>query len=150
MFPPIVWFWMWVAGGYIDKELCHIIGIEIDEEDADKAKNYCEQVIIADVEEIEKLPFPNYSFDVIIYSDILEHLKRPDLVLLNLKKYLKRPEGFIIASIPNIERLEFRIRHFLGQFDYKESGILSKGHLRFFTLKTAKRLFEIIYGLQNC
>lgn len=74
-------------------------------------------------------------------SDVLEHLKRPDLVLIAFKRYLN-PGGFVIASILNIERLEFRIRHLLGRFDYGESGILSKGHLRFFTFKTAKGLFE--------
>jgi len=81
-------------------------------------------------------------FDVIIYSDILEHLKRPDLVVISFKKYLKL-EGIVIASIPNIGRLEYRIRHLFGNFDYEPSGgILSRTHLRFFTLKTAKRLFE--------
>ena len=29
----------------------------------------------------------------------------------------------------------------LGRFEYEDSGILDKTHLRFFTLNTAKRLF---------
>ena len=68
-------------------------------------------------------------------------MKRPDLVLGNLKRYLK-PDGFVIASIPNIARLEFRLKLLFGKFNYEESGILSKGHLSFFTRKMAMGLFE--------
>jgi len=131
--------------GYIAKELrkknCSIVGIEIDETSAEVARKYCDEVIVADVEEIKELHFQEKFFDVMIFSDALEHLKRPDSVLITFKKYLN-PEGFAIASIPNIARLEFRIKLLLGKFNYEESGILSRGHLRFFTLKTAKELFE--------
>jgi len=133
------------ATGYLAKELkrkdCNIAGIEIDQDAADIAAQHCDKVIVADVEQIEELPFPEGYFDAIIFSDVLEHLIRPDLVLINLKRHLK-PDGFVIASIPNIARLEFRVRLLFGKFDYEESGILSKGHLRFFTLKTTKKLFE--------
>lgn len=140
------------SSGYIDKKLkdknCSIVGIEVDRDSAKQAEAYCEKVIVADVEAIKDLPYPENSFDVIIFSDILEHLRRPDLVLVNFKRYLKS-EGFVIASIPNIARLEYRIRHLLGNFDYEpHGGIISRTHLRFFTLKTAKMLFsEAGYGI---
>lgn len=131
--------------GYIAKELkeksCTIVGIEINQAAADIAARYCDKIRVADVEAAEELPLAQESFDAIILSDVLEHLKRQDLVLINLKRYLK-PNGFVIASIPNIARLEFRIKLLFGKFDYEQSGILSKGHLRFFTLKTAMGLFE--------
>ena len=133
------------ATGYLARELkkknCEVVGIEVNRDMADIAAQYCDEVIVANVENIEELPFPPRSFDVIMFSDILEHLIRPDLVLINLKRYL-RSDGFIIASIPNIARLEFRLKLLFGKFDYKETGILNKGHLRFFTLGTAKNLFE--------
>jgi methionine biosynthesis protein MetW len=133
------------ASGYLAKRLNQkdgqVFGIEIDKKATQKARQYCQKVINADVERIEKLPFPNQFFDVIIYSDVLEHLKRPDLVLMKLKKYLSN-DGFIIASIPNIARVEIRLKLFLGKFDYQESGILKKDHLRFFNLATAKKMFQ--------
>jgi O-antigen biosynthesis protein len=133
------------SSGYIAKELtrknCSIIGIEVDETSAEAARKYCDEVVVADVETIKELHFPEKSFDVLIFSDVLEHLKRPDLVLMNFKKYLK-PEGFAIASIPNIARFEYRTRMLLGKFTYEKGGIMNRGHLRFFTLKTAKELFE--------
>lgn len=134
--------------GYIARELkkkgCHVVGIEIDEVAAEMARNYCGKVIVGDIEEVKELPYPDGYFDVIILSDVLEHLKRPDVVLLKLKRYLK-PGGFVIASIPNIARLEYRLKLLFGKFDYEDyekSGILSSAHLRFFTRKTARKLFE--------
>jgi 2-polyprenyl-3-methyl-5-hydroxy-6-metoxy-1,4-benzoquinol methylase len=133
------------ATGYLAKELkrknCDVVGIEINQAMADIAVQYCDEVVVADVENVEELSFSPQSFDVIMFSDILEHLKRPDLALINLKRYLKS-DGFVIASIPNIARLEFRLKLLFGKFDYKQTGILNKGHLRFFTLRTAKNLFE--------
>lgn len=131
------------SSGYIGKKLkeknCTIVGIEFDADCAKQAVNYYKDVIISDVERIKDLPYPHDLFDVIIFGDILEHLKRPDLVLANFRRYLK-PRGFVIASIPNIARLEYRIKHLFGNFDYT-GGILSGTHLRFFTLRTAKKLF---------
>lgn len=131
--------------GYIDEKLkekgCQITGIEINETLANLAKKYCEKVVVGDVETMQNIQLPEKYFDFIIYMDILEHLKRPDSVLRNFKKYLN-PRGLVIASIPNAARLEYRIKHFLGNFDYEESGIFSKTHLRFFTLKTAVELFR--------
>lgn len=118
-----------------------MFGIEIDNKGAREARKYCQEVINTDVERIDKLPFSDKLFGVIIYSDILEHLKRPDLVLFKFKRYLA-DDGLVIASIPNIARIEFRIKLALGKFDYQESGILKKDHLLFFTLSTAKKMFQ--------
>jgi len=133
------------ASGYtaeiLVKKRCQVFGVEIDKKAVREAKKHCKRVINADVERIDKLPFPNNYFDVIIYSDILEHLRRPDLVLSNFKKYLA-DDGLLIVSIPNIARIELRIDLVLGKFDYQESGILKKDHLRFFTLSTAKKMLQ--------
>lgn len=133
------------ASGYLARELkekkCTVVGIEINKEMAAMASNYCDKVIVTDVEEAVELPIPEKEFDFIILSDVLEHLRRPDLVITKLKRYLA-PDGLVIASIPNVARIEIRIKLLLGRFDYQDSGIMSKGHLRFFTLKTAKDMFK--------
>jgi len=131
--------------GYVEKELnekgCKVVGIEIDKNAAQVAKKYCVDVINADIEELDKLPYPENSFDYIICLDVLEHLARPDIILNKLKRYLL-PNGEIIISIPNIARFEYRLKLSFGIFDYSECGALSKGHLRFFTYKTARTLIE--------
>jgi len=86
------------------------------------------------------LNIPHHRYDYIVLSDILEHLPAPDKVLLDIHKYLK-PNGMVIVSLPNIARLEIRLKLLFGSFDY-QFGILSPDHLRFFTLKTGIKLFQ--------
>jgi len=133
------------AIGFVSRKLrengCYVVGIEIDKEIASIASKNCDKVIIADVENLTELPFPEGFFDVIFYSETLEHFKRPDLVLIRFKKYLQ-PNGYVVASVPNIARLENRLNLLFGKFDYPKFGIISTAHLRFFTLKTIKQLFE--------
>ena len=93
------------------------------------------------LQETTRLPFDDNSFDTVFCIDVLEHLVRPDLVLYRLRSYLSY-NGYFIASIPNIARLEHRLKLFFGNFNYSSYGALSKGHLRFFTLKTASELIE--------
>jgi len=120
---------------------CYVVGIEVDEEAAKIAEKFYDEVIISDVEQLEESKFPKNFFDAIVMADVLEHLKRPDILLIKLKPSLKI-EGYAIASIPNISRLEIRIQLLFGKFTYEETGILDKTHLRFFTLNTAKELFQ--------
>ena len=127
---------------------CTIVGIELDTEAALKAKSFCEEVIIGDVESVTLKPeYLNY-FDVIVFADILEHLKDPLDVLKTFKNYLK-DDGYIIISVPNIANWRIRLQLLFGNFEYNEYGILDSGHLRFFNKKGALKLvndagFEII------
>lgn len=130
--------------GYLAQEFkkkgCFVLGIESNKVSAEIAKGLCDEVICEDVERIEQLNYPQEHFDIIVFADILEHLKEPDKTLLKFKKYLK-PDGIVIASLPNIARLDIRLKLLCGKFNYCDSGILDKTHLRFFTLSTAKELF---------
>jgi hypothetical protein len=54
---------------------------------------------------------------------------------------LLAPGGVIVASIPNVQNLDVLRRLARGQWDYRERGILDRGHLRFFTLRTIEGLF---------
>ncbi len=133
------------AGGHISKKLytnkCDVIGIELDKNSSLEAQNYCEEIIIGDVESIElKDKYINY-FDFIIFADVLEHLKNPSEVINHFSKYLI-DKGYIIISLPNIANWRIRFNLLMGNFDYESYGILDEGHLRFFTEKTAKKLIR--------
>jgi 2-polyprenyl-3-methyl-5-hydroxy-6-metoxy-1,4-benzoquinol methylase len=85
--------------------------------------------------------FTEDFFDVIICGDVLEHLIDPWNTINKLKAYLS-VNGIIIASIPNIR--EFKTMKkilFSGNFEYEESGVLDKTHLRFFCKKNIEKLF---------
>jgi methionine biosynthesis protein MetW len=125
----------------LQKNGCEVVGIELDERSAQIAEQYCQNVIVGDVESIElNERYKNY-FDFILFADILEHLKEPSDVLRKFKYYVK-DEGNIIISIPNITNWRMRLKLLFGNFDYEESGLLDKSHLRFYNFKGAKNLLS--------
>lgn len=130
--------------GYLSSKFkengCYVVGIEADLESANIAKKICDEIVIGDIEQMEKLQYPDNYFDCMVLADVLEHLKNPEKALLVLKRYLNT-KGFIVASLPNIARIDIRLNLLFGKFDYTETGILDRTHLRFFTLTNAKKLF---------
>ena len=72
------------------------------------------------------------KFDVVLCADVLEHLRKPDIMLFKLLPKLS-DNGMILVSIPNFGHWYPRIRTFIGRFDYDARGILDQTHLRFFT-----------------
>jgi O-antigen biosynthesis protein len=131
--------------GNLSKEMmqnnCKVVGIEFDPNAAQEAKSYCQEIIIGDVESIKlDQKYENY-FEVIVFADILEHLKEPSSVLKKFKKYLK-DDGYIIISVPNIANWKIRFKLLFGNFDYDEYGILDNSHLRFFNEKSVKKLIN--------
>lgn len=129
--------------GQMLKELfdCEVWGIEPDENSASIAKKKLDKVFNCVFgKEIELLI--DQTFDCIFFNDVLEHLAQPEEALQLAKKFLK-PNGFIIASIPNLRFYPAMIsllRH--KDFEYLDAGVMDKTHLRFFTKKSMIRLFE--------
>ncbi|MCX9073315.1 MAG: glycosyltransferase [Candidatus Methanoperedens sp.] len=134
------------ATGYVSKILeqrgCRVTGIEMDENAAKKASIYCEKIIIADIDIIElKEELKDNKFEVILFGDILEHLKNPKRILLQAKDFLSK-DGYIVISIPNVAHWSIRMDLLFGNFDYQNLGLLDDSHLRFFTKKSIVSLLE--------
>ena len=80
-----------------------------------------------------------HGYDVVLVADVLEHVRRPELLLDDAKRRL-RAGGTVIASVPNFAHWYPRLRVATGAFDYDRLGILDRGHLRFFTRNSFERL----------
>ena len=138
------------ATGYFARLLndrgCEVTGIEVNPKAANIAQKYCKQVIIADLDfsclsDIFSEEILEKKFDVAVFGDVLEHLRNPWKVLQETRQLLK-PNGYIVASIPNIAHGAIRLALLEGKFEYKQLGILDNTHLRFFTRETVKKLLE--------
>ena len=81
------------------------------------------------------------GFDVVIAADVLEHLRRPERLLDDIKGVMT-PRGRLIVSVPNFGHWYPRTRTVLGVFDYDQRGILDKTHYRFFTRKSLDRVLR--------
>jgi len=129
------------ATGYLTAEMarlgCRVTGLEQDPEMAGIASEYCQTMLVGDVESVDLDGLGQY--DAVILGDILEHLHNPQEVLRKLTKRL-RPGGKILMSLPNVANIWVRLNLLFGRFNYSRVGILDESHLRFFTLETSKKL----------
>jgi O-antigen biosynthesis protein len=140
--------------GYFTKILMErgnsVIGIEIDQEAAEIAGKYCELMIVGDIEEIDlNLHLEASSFDVIVFGDVLEHLRYPEATLMKIGKYLK-PNAYIVVSLPNFCHGDIILNLLYGDFKYTPIGLLDETHLRFFGYKNIINLFNKCgYDIEN-
>lgn len=118
-----------------------VYGLELQEKAAQLGSKLL-PIVCGNVED-RTLDFPNESFDYILFGDVLEHLVNPEDTLVYLKKFLKN-DGYILASIPNILHYSAFIPLLFGEFEYFDAGILDRTHLRFFTLRSIRNMFERI------
>ncbi len=124
-------------GGIIKSHGNYVAGITISKEEAAIARKKLDKVFIFDIEKI-KLPKLGV-YDMIIFGDILEHLRDPWSVLSRFKQFLKE-NGSIIVSVPNIATWNLRLGLLLGKFHYTKTGLMDETHIRFFTSKSARQL----------
>lgn len=89
----------------------------------------------------EQLPFEEQTFDALIFSHVLEHVPWPEVVI---KRYLKllRPGGGVYVALPNALNLVQRWHFLSGNFNYTETGVMDRTHLRFYDFFTARQLVE--------
>jgi 2-polyprenyl-3-methyl-5-hydroxy-6-metoxy-1,4-benzoquinol methylase len=116
-------------------------GVEVVESAAERARNVLDRVLVGDIADlIDQLP-AGY-FDLVVCNDVLEHLVDPFGVLTRLKSKIS-PRGVLVSSIPNIRyyhTLYALVVH--KKWEYEESGILDQTHLRFFTTRSIRTMYE--------
>ena len=86
------------------------------------------------------------KFDVIVFGDVLEHLREPQKVLRTFSRFLKG-SGCFVVSLPNVAHVSIKANLLLNDFRYTPVGILDETHLRFFTCRTIPAFFSDI-GLE--
>lgn len=134
------------ASGFVSRALrdrgCQVVGVEIDPEFASLAKEFCEEVVIGDAETLDlEAALGDRTFEVAIFGDVLEHLTDPLQMLRRVRKWLV-PEGYVVASLPNVAHGAVRLALLTGRFDYRPEGLLDETHVRFFTHDSVKDLFH--------
>jgi SAM-dependent methyltransferase len=122
------------------------LGIEFVADAARSAQDVLDDVLCADIETLddaaldaflERRPAPG----VLVFGDVLEHLRDPLAVLRRLVDRLA-PGGTVAACIPNIGHWSAVASLMAGEWSYTDSGLLDRTHLRFFTQRSARALLE--------
>ena len=116
-------------------------GLEFIEPAAEVARGVLDHVVLGNIE-TDTFNFKKGQFDLILCLDVLEHLRDPWEVTRRVSGWLSS-DGVLVVSVPNVRyRTVLAQLAFKGQFEYQESGILDRTHLRFFTRKSAVQLLE--------
>lgn len=91
----------------------------------------------------ERMPFGAQTFDVVVLSEVLEHLPYPQVTLAEIGRILRK-EGKLVGSVPNAVMLRNRLRFLLR-------GIveLDPTHLQHFSAESLSTLlgqfFEVVH-----
>ncbi|MFC8502073.1 class I SAM-dependent methyltransferase [Pedococcus sp. NPDC057267] len=115
-------------------------GVTIDPEEARAARSVCARVHVGDLE--KGLPDSiEGTFDVAIFSHVLEHIRQPESTLRQVAPLLGA-DGVVAVALPNVLHYRQRLAFFRGRFDYTDTGILDRTHLRFYTYASARMMIE--------
>jgi 2-polyprenyl-3-methyl-5-hydroxy-6-metoxy-1,4-benzoquinol methylase len=123
------------------KREAEVWGIEPNAEAAEEAKKRLHRVFLGTFEENAN-EIPCGYFDAVILNDVLEHVANTEFFLTLVKTALKQG-GVVVISLPNIRYFHTMYDLLIKKdFEYVDSGVLDRTHLRFFTKKSAVRTFE--------
>ena len=122
---------------YLKEQMgCKVYTVELDPEAAQDASKFSEEIVVGNIEEYAWLQqYSNFSFDYIVFADVLEHLYNPEEVLKKAKTLLKE-DGSVLISLPNIAHNSIIIELLDNRFTYHDTGLLDNTHIRFFTKKS--------------
>ena len=134
------------ASGHVTRVLVDrgnsVTAVESDAACSDSLASIATEVLITDLDWLSLADdLRGRTFDVIVAGDVLEHTKRPELVLAQLHPLLA-PGGYVVVSLPHLAHGDVRLALLSGQFPYSDHGLLDKTHLKFFTRSTILELFS--------
>lgn len=119
-------------------------GIDSDNECLKEAEKEGYKTQLLDLNQINGELVWGQRFKIIVFVDVLEHLKNPEEVGVQIIKQCLERNGTVIISLPNVAHFSTRIGLMLGKFDYQDAGILDRTHLHLYTLKSALRLAQSV------
>lgn len=145
---PLVVLDVGCGGGTLGKALksdsqVTVFGVDVAPQAVEMAKNNLDDAWVADIELSDPWPTEVVArrYDLIIISEVLEHLFFPEQLLRAVRPLLVE-DGVIIVTIPNVLFWKNRLRLMIGHFTYEDSGLMDRGHVHFFSWESLNDLLR--------
>lgn len=129
-------------GGELKSLGYEVWGVESSDLAVERARSRLDVALTGDITDADEvLKQLEGRFDYLVFSDILEHLRDPGAVL---RAYLSvlNDDGRVVISVPNVANWQTRLGLLRGHFDYTDTGVLDRTHLRFFTTRSAREFVQ--------
>jgi 2-polyprenyl-3-methyl-5-hydroxy-6-metoxy-1,4-benzoquinol methylase len=119
-----------VVDGYLE-----YWGVEPNLGAAQAARQRLNKVLLGNFDDVAD-DLPDNYFDLVVCNDVIEHMPDHDEFFIKVQSKIA-DGGVLVASIPNV-RFYNNLRDLLigKNWQYQDSGILDRTHLRFFTRKS--------------
>lgn len=122
-----------------------VIGVDVNEKflNLDLKNNTINEKVVC---ELDNIKLPNESVDIVIVTEVLEHLPDLEKHLAEIRRILK-PGGIVISSVPYDTNLSlwkplFFVQCLIQGYIYKNDYYKNKcGHINHFSKKSIKELF---------
>jgi trans-aconitate methyltransferase len=112
---------------------CVYTGIELSSNYAEVARSSCDFVYSLNIEEQDDFFWSSVrNQECWVFADVLEHLIDPWKVLDRVTQALP-VGGFVAISVPNVQHWSVQLSLARGAFEYQDSGLFDRTHLRWFT-----------------
>ena len=116
-----------------------VTGVDIDNNALEICRKKFPNISLLNCNLNSGLPFDDHSFDVVVITEVLEHLPYTDITLSEIQRILK-PGGKIVGSVPNATRLRNRLR-------FLSKGIVEKDptHLIHFSSRSLYKKLSLYF-----
>ncbi len=142
---------------FIKENKCQYIPLDLSHSNLSQIKTINKNIITPVNGDIYQLPFQANSLDIILLSEVLEHLENPKAALASIHQVLK-PDGQFVITVPCKEKINYHLcihcnkptpaNAHLHSFDKEKIQKLAE-ETGFKTIKTIKRLnkpFNRLHG----
>lgn len=121
---------------------CTVWAVDIDPAGVDLAAAHADRAMVADLDTADLTAMMGDTrFDRIVLGDVIEHLREPERLLVQLLG-LVADGGCLIGSVPNVAHADLRLLLLQGSWPYQPLGLLDRTHVRFYTPDTFRELLE--------
>lgn len=99
------------------------------------SRRWAERVVVGDLDHDRWWSGLESSADAVLLGNVIEHVADPVTVLRDAARCLdaSASKRRVVVSVPNVAHADVRIAVASGRWNYRDTGILDRTHLHFFT-----------------